>query len=250
MHCLEYAGKEPAVLCVHGYCQSSAYWAPTLERLAKAGVRGLAPDLPGFADSAAEPGPYTMEAFADGLARLLDEKGLAKVVLVGGSMGGVVAQHLALRHPGRVVRLLLVATGGATADPAGALAKADALAQQAWTVEAVRPVVKGFFHTPPAPDVVERFERDAFKASHVAAVEAARSNAKSRPLDRLGEIGVPTLIIQGAHDKARTPQHGAEMRDRIPGARLEILSGSGHTPHLEEPEEFYRIALPFLLEGR
>src|SRR5215510_3950703 len=97
MYCEERAGVEPAVLYVHGYCQASAYWAPTLERLAAAGVRGLAPDLPGFGASAGHPGPYTMEAYADGLAALLDARGLARVALVGGSMGGVVAQHLALR---------------------------------------------------------------------------------------------------------------------------------------------------------
>jgi L-proline amide hydrolase len=77
-----------------------------------------------------------------------------------------------------------------------------------------------------------------------------RSNAETRTLDRLGEIQVPTLIIQGRHDKARTPEHGAVMRDRIPGARLEVLENSGHSPHLEESEAFHDIALPFLLAGR
>src|SRR5262245_26707483 len=117
MHCLEQTGAEPTVLCVHGYCQSSTYWAPTLDRLARVGVRGLAPDLPGFGASAHLPGPYTMEAYADGLAALLDARRLERVGLVGGSMGGVVAQHFALRHPARLARLLLVATGGAMGDP-------------------------------------------------------------------------------------------------------------------------------------
>src|SRR6187551_1056429 len=98
MHFLERAGGEPAVLCIHGYGQSSAYWAPTLDRLARLGVRGLAPDLPGFGASARVPGPYTMEAYADAVAVLLDAQRLARVALVGGSMGGVVAQHFALRH--------------------------------------------------------------------------------------------------------------------------------------------------------
>ena len=68
LYCLERPGDAPAVLCVHGYCQSSAYWAPTLERLAETGARGLAPDLPGFGASAGHPGPYTMEAYADVIA--------------------------------------------------------------------------------------------------------------------------------------------------------------------------------------
>jgi pimeloyl-ACP methyl ester carboxylesterase len=63
------------------------------------GAHRLAVDLPGFGDSAAEPGPYTMEAFADVLAQLLDLKGIAKIALVGGSTGGVVARHFILRQP-------------------------------------------------------------------------------------------------------------------------------------------------------
>jgi pimeloyl-ACP methyl ester carboxylesterase len=165
-------------------------------------------------------------------------------------MGRVVAQHFALRHPNRLVRLLLVATGAAMADPVAGLARADALATAPWNADAVRPVVAGFFRQPPSPDRAEELGRIALAAAHAAAVEAARSNAGSRTLDRLGEIRVPTLIIQGRHDRARTPEHGAVLRDAIPGARLAVLEQSGHTPQLEEPDAFHAIALPFLLEGR
>jgi pimeloyl-ACP methyl ester carboxylesterase len=249
MHCLERAGSEPVVLCVHGYCQSSAYWAPTLDRLARVGIRGLAPDLPGFGASSHLPGPYTMEAYADGLGALLDARGLERVALVGGSMGGVVAQHFALRHPARLTRLLLVATGGAMGDPAAGLARADEVAAAPWDAAAVEPVVKGFFRNPPPPERLAEYRRIALMASHAAAVEAARSNARSRTLERLGEIRVPTLIVQGRHDRARTPEHGAAMRDRIPGARLEVLEASGHTPQLEEPDAFHALAVPFLRGG-
>src|SRR4051812_15954194 len=199
--------------------------------------------------SAGEPGPYTMEGYADALAALAASRAVDQVVLVGGSMGGVVAQHLVLRHPRLVARLLLVATGAYTADPAGALAKADTLASSAWSVETVRPIVEGFFHRPPPETEIERLRAIALNASKAAAVDAARSNANSRTLDRLGSIAVPTLIVQGRHDRARTPEHGAEMRDRIADARLEIVEEAGHTPHLEQPEAFEEIALPFLLAG-
>ena len=75
------------MVCIHGYCQSSAYWAPTVERIAQHGGHALAVDLPGFAGSASLPGPYTMEAFADAVAALLDELGIARAIVVGGSMG-------------------------------------------------------------------------------------------------------------------------------------------------------------------
>lgn len=250
MHAIERKGSSPAVLCVHGYCQSSAYWEPTVDLLAKRGVHAIAVDLPGFAASAAEPGPYTMEGLADALAAFLDGRKIDRVTLIGGSMGGVVAQHFVLRHPARVGRLLLVATGAYTADPPGALAKADALATSPWDEKTVTPIVNGFFYSAPADAELARLKGFAKQASKAAAVEAARSNARSRTLERLAEIRVPTLIIQGRHDKARTPQHGAEMAERIGGARLAILEGSGHTPHLEEPNSFHAQAIPFLLEGR
>jgi pimeloyl-ACP methyl ester carboxylesterase len=250
VHVLERDGRGPAVLCVHGYCQSSEYWKPTVERLAEVGVQALAPDLPGFGASAGEPGPYTMEAYADALARFVRSRGLDPIVLVGGSMGGVVAQHLMLRHPPLVSRLLLVATGAYTADPAGALARADALASSTWSLQTVSPIVDGFFYRRPPEPEMDRFRAIALQASQSAAVEAARSNANSRTLDRLGSVSVPTLIVQGRHDRARTPEHGAEMGDRIAGARAAIIEESGHTPHLEQPGAFHEIALSFLLASR
>ena len=249
MNCIERKGKSPVVVCVHGYCQSSAYWAPTVERVAQQGGHAIAVDLPGFAGSAALAGPYTMEAYADALLALLDARGFDRAVVVGGSMGGVVAQQFALRHPTRLERLLLVATGAYTGDPAGALVKAESLAKGTWDEAAVRPIVQGFFHTPPAPERFAELLGFAGMASQQAAVEAGRSNASGNTLARLAEIKVPTLIIQGRHDVARTVAHGEEMQAAIAGARLEVLEGSGHTPQLEEPEAFHQHAMPFLTAG-
>jgi pimeloyl-ACP methyl ester carboxylesterase len=248
MHVVERRGNGPTVVCVHGYCQSSAYWTPTLDRLAEVGgVTGIAPDLPGFGASAEEAGPYTMESYADRLASLLDIRRIERVIVVGGSMGGVVAQHFALRHPNRLARMLLVATGGATADPAAALAKAEQLTKARWDEATVTPIVDGFFHQSPSQDMLSKYRQIALSASQAAAVEAARSNARSRTLERLSEIAVPALIIQGAYDRARTPEHGTEMARRIRDARLEVLERVGHTPQLEDPAAFHSIALPFLL---
>jgi 3-oxoadipate enol-lactonase len=249
MNCIECTGKPPVVLFVHGYCQSSAYWAPTVERIAQQGGHGIAVDLPGFAGSAGLVGPYTMEAFADALAALLDARNIGRVVMAGSSMGGVVAQQFVLRHPERVARLLLVATGAYTGDPDGALAKVERLAGAPWDEATVRPIVEGFFHTQPSEERFSEFLAIAGMASQQAAIEAARSNAGTHTLARLQEVKVPTLIIQGGHDRSRTVAHGEEMQAAITGARLEVLENAGHTPQLEEPGAFHRLALPFLIPG-
>lgn len=250
MHFVERAGREPAVVCVHGFCQSSEYWAPTLDRLAEHGVRALAPDLPGFGRSAGAAGPYTMPALADALSAFFDIQALDDVILVGGSMGGVVAQQLALRDPRRVRKLLLVATGAVTADPAAALARADALETAPWNEATVAPIVAGFFYRAPPQSELARYRAIALAASQRAAVEAARSNAETSTLDDLAGIAVPTLIVQGRHDRTRTPQHGAHMCALLPDARLAVIENAGHTPQLEQPEEFYAATLPFLLHVR
>jgi 3-oxoadipate enol-lactonase len=247
---LERKGTEPAIVFIHGFCQSSAYWAPSLDRVAERGVRGFAVDLPGFGASAGLDGPYTMAGLADALALQLDAWGVRQIVLVGGSMGGVVAQHFALRHAERVQRLLLVATGGFTPNETLALEKADALAAAEWNEEAVTPVVDGFFHQRPSASMLAEYRKIAMSASKHAAVEAARSNASNRTFDQLASIRVSTMIIQGRHDRARTPEHGAEMRDRIAGSVLAVIEDAGHTPQLEQPQLFHDVALPFLLQQR
>lgn len=246
MYFTERRGAGVPVVCLHGFCQSSAYWEPTLDRLAESGRAAIAPDLPGFGASADQPGPYTMEGYADAVARMLDKLGISRIVLVGGSMGGVVAQHFALRHSDRVKRLLLVATGAFTTDPAAALAKADILASGPWNAATAGPIVAGFFHQPQSGERQEMVTRIAKGASQAAAVEAARSNARSNTFDRLGSIAVPVMIIQGRHDKARTPEHAAAMQKQIADCQVAVLPNSGHTPQLEEPDAFHDLALPFL----
>ena len=142
----------------------------------------------------------------------------------------------------------MVATGAVTADPVTALAKADAIEAGAWDEDAVAPIVQGFFHTRPAQ--MKEYRRIALMASQRAAVDTARSNATCRTLELLHRITVPTLIIQGVHDRVRTPEHGAEMRERMPQSRLEVLEGAGHTPQLEAAEAFHKVALPHLLANR
>lgn len=251
MFALERNGAEPAIVFVHGFCQSSAYWAPSLDRVAQHGVRAFAVDLPGFGASAGDNGPYTMAGLADALARELEVRGVGHpILLVGGSMGGVVAQHFTLRHPQRVDRLLLVATGGFTAKVPLALEKADALRAATWNEATVAPVVNGFFHQPPSASMLAEYRKIALSASQAAAVEAAHSNAINRSFDDLASIRAPTMIIQGRHDRVRTPEHGMEMRDRIAGSVLAVIEDAGHTPQLEQPQRFHDVALPFLLSGR
>ena len=240
------AGR-PTVLFIHGFCQSGVYWQAMLDAVAAAGGRGIAPDLPAFGQSREVGGPYTMAQYADVLAQVLDTLGLDRVSVVGGSMGGVVAQQFALRHSARLERLVLVATGAFTGDPAGALKKADELAAEPWSDEMVRKSVLAFFHTPPVESVLKQYCAIYAIVNQAGAVDALRSNVATNTFDRLKEIAAPTLIVQGRHDRSRTPERGAAMCAQLPNGRLEILEQSGHTPQIDEPEAFRDLMLPFLV---
>jgi pimeloyl-ACP methyl ester carboxylesterase len=121
------------------------------------------------------------------------------------------------------------------------------MARAPWDETTVIPIVDGFFYRRPSVAQVMRLRRIALSASHHAAVEATRSNAQSNTMDRLASIRVPTLIVQGRHDRARTPEHGALMRERIADSQLVVIEDAGHTPQLEQPRAFHDVALAFLV---
>jgi pimeloyl-ACP methyl ester carboxylesterase len=115
----DWPGDGPVVLAVHGITANGLSWGVVAEHLAgRATV--LAPDLAGRAGSRAEPGPYGLGRHADDLVRLLDERGLDRVVLAGHSMGAYVAAMAAVRHPDRFSRVVMVDGGLGFGLPPGA----------------------------------------------------------------------------------------------------------------------------------
>ena len=95
----EAGGGEPSVLLVHGWCCDHTYFAPQVEHFAGRGHRVVAVDLRGHGKSDKPQQGYTMQVFADDLAWLCERLGLAKLVVIGHSMGGIVAFDLAARYP-------------------------------------------------------------------------------------------------------------------------------------------------------
>ena len=238
-------GPTPIVF-VHGMCQSSVFWQPTLDEL-PAGYCGYALDLPGFGGSHAVPPighGYSIEGHAAAVAEFIVAHGLQGAILVGNSMGGVVCQMTAVRYGELLSRLMLVATGPNTPNPAAALAAADEEETQVWDRAAAAEYVTHFFVRPPAD--LEPYVEAATQASLRGRVDTRRSSARTDLRPELPTIGLPTTIVQGERDGARTPAVGAEMAGLIPNARLEIVPGVGHTPMLEAPDTWRSIFHRFL----
>ncbi|MHB1132779.1 MAG: alpha/beta fold hydrolase [Chloroflexota bacterium] len=242
------AGSGPrTVVFLHGFCQSSLWWEPTLARLPQ-GWQGLAFDLKGFGGSSKPAGSYGVPVAADELRACLDALGLARVALVGGSMGGGVAQCFAALYADRLSHLALVATGPYQRDPAAARERAAWFASLLWQRETLAGIIRPFFLREP-----ERFAElvdEALRASRAAMVQTTLSMASLNLLPALQSVVVPTLIVQGADDSIRPPAEGELLHRAIAGSQLFVLPRASHTPAWEQVEAFHELLWGFLVADR
>ena len=252
------AGEETGVpvLLVHGFPESSLMWEQVMEALAAAGRRAVAPDLYCLGDSP-DPGPATFERNLEALGAFHSELGLGRVALVVHDWGGFVGLAWACEHPDEVAALVISDTGF--------------FADGRW--HGVAEMVRG----EQGEQVVGALDRDGFAGllrsdgadfddatvdaywrpfesgrGREATVEFYRSMdfEKLAPYDgKLGELGVPTLLLWGPEDEF-APIGGAKRFEReIPGARLVTVDGAGHFVFDQAPERCADEVVSFLREA-
>lgn len=255
---IEQAGSGPPLLLLHGFSGSSASWAEHIPALARR-HRVIAPDLLGHGGSAAPANPqrYRMEQCVADLLVLLDALDAPRADVLGYSMGGRVALSLAVAAPARIGRLVLESASPGLAerlDRAARGAADDALAD---SIE--RDGLATF---------VERWERLPLFASQARLPEERRAALRAQRLrsspqglanslrgmgtgqmlplwQALPGLELPTLLLAGALD-TKYCGLARQMAALLPDARLVILPDTGHTIHLERPEEFQATVLDFL----
>ncbi len=256
---VERGGGRPLLL-VHGFTGAAASWADHLDAFARR-HRVLAVDLPGHGHTpaTADPGQMTVERTADALAGLLGRLAAAPADVVGYSMGARIALRLAIAHPAAVGRLVLESPSAGIGDPARRAtrrASDEALADRILD-QGITAFVSAWEHNPVfashaalAPDLVarQRAIRLAGDPAGLAVSLRAAGQGAMEPLhDRLREVAAPTLVIGGMLDPAGRARAEEVVRG-IRGARLVLLEGVGHTPHLESPDAFGRLVLDFTEE--
>lgn len=226
------AGEGIPVVLLHGLCGSSRWWSANLPHLAER-FRVLAVDLVGFGRSR-RPGPLPgLAALADLTAAWMAQAGASPAHLVGHSMGGHLAIHLAARHPGSVRRLVLV-------DAAGLHRPLSPRELARWMYEIAPPRRWG------DPSFLPVIWSDSWRAGPITAVRALRGIVSDDVSPLLPRIAAPTLVVWGQGDSVIPPIHGERMRDAIPGARLLILSEAYHNPMVDRPEAFNQAVGGFL----
>lgn len=252
---------EPAVLFIHGLGAQWRVWLPTIPAIA-ASRRVIAPDLPGFGISTPADGPVSVEGFADVLDQLCDRLGLGPVVVVGSSLGGLIATELTLRHPRRVERLVLVGAAGIV-PTRGEHAKTVAfiwgglvmgrslqgarrqIASRPWLRKAVLSRLAHDASRIP-PDLVYEGVLEAPGLGTRHALDAGLAHLTPEREDRLAQIDCPVLVIWGEKDALLPMRHARELTRLIPGARLVAFPETGHIPMVEQPKRFNRTLLEFI----
>lgn len=255
-------GGDPLLL-LHGFTGAKEDFADVLDPFADRGRHAVAPDHRGHggSDQPAEEDAYTFEQMADDAWALLDALELGRVDLLGHSMGGMVAQLMALADRGRLRSLVLMNTCGGRLeqiDPEVAavgaeLARTVGLAELNQILESLR--------TSPRPLSEERVrnERPGYiefgvrkllsSSPAMYASMAQRMATVDDRLDALSGLDLPTLVVVGAEDDEFLAPSRA-LADAIPGARLEVIDDAAHSPQFENPDRWWKVVNRFLDEVR
>jgi len=234
-------GEGPPLVFVHGWGLSSRAYAKALPELARAGVRVVAPALPGFGRSAPLTGAYTFEKLARWMDDLLDHAGVEEpAFLVGHSFGGGVATATAFHHPERARSLVLVNAVG------GAVWKGEAEHERSL---ADRPLWDWGRHFPLelrtrriqriAPVIVRDFLENAIrnpKALRLAAGLARGADLREE-LAVLAERGLPVTVLWGDQDKV-IPQATFASICEAAGTQGDIVTDAGHAWLIADPAGF------------
>jgi len=235
------------LVLLHGFSQTGASWDPVRAALRAAPDPVLAPDLRGHGAASAVR-PVSLSAVLADLDALLADG----AALAGYSMGGRIALHSALAHPGRLARLVLIGASPGLADPAERAARRAADEALAARVEAGS--IEAFADAwgalglwagqPPAVAAAARADRLANDPAGLAAALRGLGTGALAPVwDRLGELALPVELVVGERDAKFRAVAGA-MAAALPDARVHVVAGAGHAAQLERPGAIARILRP------
>jgi pimeloyl-ACP methyl ester carboxylesterase len=243
----------PALLLIHGTVGSTAWWDPVVPAMMGA-CRIIRVDLAGHGRSSSPAGGYGIPAHARRVGAALDRLGAGRVTAVGHSMGCMVATALAEQRPDKVAALALIDMGPSldAQIPEGLLVRlllARFPGRLLWRLRSeatIRKAMRTAFTRP--IDIPGAIIEATLGMTHRALAATARGSLdymrqQSLP-DRLAALGLPVLVIFGTED-ARYPSSSAAAYRAVPGARVELLPGVGHTPMLEDPQATGTLLLEF-----
>ncbi|MBT9609644.1 MAG: alpha/beta hydrolase [Aquabacterium commune] len=247
---------QPIVL-LHGTSASLHTWDGWAEAL-KGQRRVIRMDLPGFGLTGPMPdGNYQLTRYVEFVVALLDQLGVKQAVVAGNSFGGNLAWKLAVDHPERVGKLVLVDAAGYPYDPTS-VPIGFKVAQIPWlrpVMENVLPrsmiesSVRNVYGDPAkvTPELIDRYLELTLRAGNRHALgERFRQSPGGQYAAQIPSVKQPTLILWGGQDRLIPPDNADHFQRDIAGSRLVVFDGLGHVPHEEDPAATVAAVQSFL----
>lgn len=242
-------GAGPPVVLIHGVGADLASWNDVVPRLA-ASRRVLRMDLRGHGESPPIVAPFSLEGFSEDIVALLDREGIARADIVGFSLGGLIAQQIALDHPGRVAKLALLATvAGRTQEERDRVVSRHAIILRDGIAAVTGAARERWFTEEFAaahPQRIEERIRQLVANDVASYAEAYRIFGSGDLAERLHEIRHKTLVLTGERDSGSSPRMSRLMHERILNSRLVILPRLKHSLLIEAPGIIADHLLAFL----
>jgi 3-oxoadipate enol-lactonase len=246
-HCTDGPPDAPAVLLAPSLGTTWEMWDDLAGELSST-YRVVRFDTRGHGRSPVPPGPYTVHDLAADVEALADSLDLERFAVVGLSLGGAIAQQLALTSPSRVTAAVLCCTVPVFGDPSAWAERAALVRSSGMSVLAEATKGRWFNERFRAehPDQVDRM------ISMITAVDPEGYASCCEALggfdvrDQLGRIAAPTRIVAGADDPVATVPACGQMAAAIPGAELVVIEDASHIANVAQPEEFRRAVTEHL----
>ena len=238
------------LLFLHGLGGGHHAWDAQLLHFPKLGYAAHAWDQPGYGHSALVE-PYDLEHVSAALAKLIESLGGEPVVLVGHSMGGLIAQETYHRYPHLVKALALCFTSAAFVGGSGfakqfvaeRVGPLDAGESMADIAARLMPMQSGSKSDPAGVALAQKIMAKIPPGTYRRAVQLLTTFDRRADL---GRIAVPTLLVAGSDDKTAPPAIMASMQRKIPGSELVVLEGCGHLGQMDQPAGFNAALESFL----
>lgn len=243
---------DTTVFLLHGAFGAKEYWHEQIGALTAAGYRVVAWDAPGYGFSPL-PDDFTVENLAQACARLVDKEGTAHNVLLGHSMGGMIAQRCFDYRRERIDALILSATSAA-------FGRSEGEWQRKFVADRVAPLDAGQTIPQYAPKMLRSMMAPGASGAPVERAIAVVSEMREETFraaiqaitqfdgrDIIPYMTIPVLLIAGEHDLSAAPPAVMEkLATRIPGSEFHCIAGVGHFAWAEKPSEFNALVLDFL----
>jgi 3-oxoadipate enol-lactonase len=237
----------PVVMLSNSLMSSHRMWDPQFDALVQR-YRVLRYDTRGHGASQTTPGPYSIELLADDAAALIAHTGADAVHFVGLSMGGMIGQQLALRHPERVLSLSLCDTASEM-PPRSMWEERLAIARSQGIAGLVDGTIKRWFvpaFVAREPETIARVREMILGTGaegYIACASAVRDMSQTH---LLSAIRCPTQVIVGRDDPACTLAQAEVLQREIPGAMLHVIDDAAHLANIEKPARFTALLLDFI----